>query len=316
MLLDVLKTVKHTCVMLSVVICILMVAETKGGVERYKSESEYLARLANLGHYALSEGFESNAWDNVRSDYPVINSLPSVTSFGITWEAAGLDIWNYPTSKVHGVTTNNNWAHTGSWGIYESHGGDSTPTTIRVSSPTSIFGIGGWFDTNPNGQSVGFLFENRASANEPGYVLPGLGAMYPGDNPSFGHQFVGIVDPSGFNSVILTGTLEINEEGILEGGTYFGADDFSIGLPLTADFDMNGVVDTLDLTDPVDGWEARYGVDLDGSNFLDWQRQFGMMVSPASAALSVPEPLSILLLLGLAASITMFRSRGHFVRFL
>lgn len=43
----------------------------------------------------------------------------------------------------------------------------------------------------------------------------------------------------------------------------------------TADFDLDGDVDSDDLNDPVDGWQARYGNDLDGRNFLDWQRQFG-----------------------------------------
>ncbi|WP_261342304.1 hypothetical protein [Bythopirellula polymerisocia] len=30
-----------------------------------------------------------------------------------------------------------------------------------------------------------------------------------------------------------------------------------------------------DLTDPVNGWQARYDSDLDGADFLAWQRQFG-----------------------------------------
>lgn len=64
---------------------------------------------------------------------------------------------------------------------------------------------------------------------------------------------------------------------------------------LTADFDGDGDVDDDDLTDPIDGWEARFGVDLDGFNFLDWQREYGTDLSPLVAAIALPEPSSLLL---------------------
>ena len=65
----------------------------------------------------------------------------------------------------------------------------------------------------------------------------------------------------------------------------------------TADFDIDGDVDGEDLTDPVNGWEARYGVDLDGRNFLDWQRQFGSGVPLLASSQTVPEPNTVVLLL-------------------
>ena len=80
-------------------------------------------------------------------------------------------------------------------------------------------------------------------------------------------------------------------------------------VPLTADFDGDGDVDGDDLTDPIDGWETRFGVDLDGMNFLDWQREFGTNVPPLlSAAQAVPEPSS-LVLLTLAAAGVLYRQR-------
>ncbi|QDS97660.1 hypothetical protein HG15A2_09240 [Adhaeretor mobilis] len=74
--------------------------------------------------------------------------------------------------------------------------------------------------------------------------------MYPGDHPSFGHEFIGCVDPDGFNSVVFVGTLELNEEGRLEGGAIYGAADFTlaIALPSGADFDTDGDVDQVDLS--------------------------------------------------------------------
>ena len=75
----------------------------------------------------------------------------------------------------------------------------------------------------------------------------------------------------------------------------------SVNTPFTADFDLDGDVDSDDLNDPVDGWQARYGTDLDGGNFLDWQRQFGSGVPPLSGSTTVPEPSSVVLLLLLLA---------------
>ena len=63
----------------------------------------------------------------------------------------------------------------------------------------------------------------------------------------------------------------------------------------SADFDVNGVVDGNDLTDPVLGWEARFGADLDGSDFLQWQQQLGSGVPLETVSTAVPEPTSLLL---------------------
>ncbi len=69
-----------------------------------------------------------------------------------------------------------------------------------------------------------------------------------------------------------------------------------ISAPLfTADFDGDGDVDSYDLSDPLNGWEARFGVNLDGSNFLDWQRQFGSGVPPTLATQAIPEPSTLAL---------------------
>lgn len=78
-----------------------------------------------------------------------------------------------------------------------------------------------------------------------------------------------------------------------------------------ADFDLDDDVDANDLTDPVLGWSARYGIDLDGSDFLQWQRQFGSSGVPQTpSATAVPEPSTSLLLLGLVTFAGHFRFRG------
>ncbi|QNN23778.1 PEP-CTERM sorting domain-containing protein [Planctomycetales bacterium ZRK34] len=208
------------------------VGQTQGAIERYKNETDYLNRLAELGYGTIHEGFESGAWDAVRSPSILdINALPSITSQTITFESAGRDIWPYSFStRVYGVTTNYNWANSGTWGLYEDHQGDPIPTTIRIIAPEPIYGIGCYVDTNPDLQDVGFLFEGATTAEAPGYVLPGYGAMYPGDNSGAGHQFIGLIVPDGFTEVIVTGVLQVNEENVLEGGAIYGADDFTFAV--------------------------------------------------------------------------------------
>ena len=81
------------------------------------------------------------------------------------------------------------------------------------------------------------------------------------------------------------------------GQKYWGGtiDEFRITTiaPLSADFDGDGNVDGDDLNDPTLGWQARFGADLDGSDFLSWQREFGS-VGPATSALgTVPEPSTL-----------------------
>ena len=78
--------------------------------------------------------------------------------------------------------------------------------------------------------------------------------------------------------------------------------------PLTADFDMDGDVDSIDLT----AWEAGFGTssgatkamgdsdndgDVDGYDFLNWQRQAGQSFSPPATIAVVPEPSALTLLL-------------------
>ncbi len=73
------------------------------------------------------------------------------------------------------------------------------------------------------------------------------------------------------------------------------------------DFDEDGDVDSDDLNDPIKGWHARYGIDLDGRDFLEWQRNFGSSIGPLTSAVAVPEPATALLLLGLPALVGRFR---------
>ncbi len=208
----------------------LVVAESQAAVERYKDEANFLARLVELGYdTTVNEGFESSAWDDVRTlDVNNSNTSQGVLSQGILWEPASTDVFGQTATT--GVSTNFNWARSGQWGLFETQTPFFEPPAVRASSTSLIFGVGGWFDASPDTESIGFLLEGRTTANAPGYVLPGLGAYYPGDNAGSFHRFAGIVDPDGFNSVVMTGTLSVNEEGVLEGGSIFGSDDYTFAI--------------------------------------------------------------------------------------
>jgi hypothetical protein len=68
----------------------------------------------------------------------------------------------------------------------------------------------------------------------------------------------GSIDPNGWNSL----------------------DEQDFAASVAGDFNKDELINSIDLTDPVDGWEARFGANLDGGDFLDWQGNFGSNGTP------------------------------------
>lgn len=78
----------------------------------------------------------------------------------------------------------------------------------------------------------------------------------------------------------------------------------------SADFDGDGDIDAADLTHPTLGWNVRYGLDLAGDDFLDWQRQVGQATPLTPAISPVPEPTAV----GLSSLLCLvLASRRHFI---
>ena len=100
---------------------------------------------------------------------------------------------------------------------------------------------------------------------------------------------------------ILASGLDLTEvQSALSSALYVGAAGtgvFNFATGLAGDFNADGFVDGDDLDDPVDGWKARFGDDLDGSDFLVWQRNLSPGVPLAVASTHVPEPSTALLAL-------------------
>ena len=130
-----------------------------------------------------------------------------------------------------------------------------------------------WVEANPSSEQL-------AELNFDGSTLFEAEEQF-----NMGDLFAGAVDPN------------LQFKFVLEGD-----DDFRTGLvmfELPGDFDLDGDVDHEDLNK----WRADYGAnagsdadrdgDSDGADFLVWQRNLGLSVSPESVATSVPEPSSI-----------------------
>ncbi|WP_148073659.1 hypothetical protein [Bythopirellula goksoeyrii] len=66
-------------------------------------------------------------------------------------------------------------------------------------------------------------------------------------------------------------------------------------VPSDADFDDDGDVDGHDFL----VWQTNYGVSTDGDDLLTWHSQYGTNVPPYTASTAVPEPNTLILLLGI-----------------
>jgi hypothetical protein len=164
------------------------------------------------------------------------------------------------------------------------------------------------------------LLSDGASPFTPGAAtLPAVGApistdiaseLFWADTSLAG--FTGVID---LGSILSAGLSLPQATAALSSAKYVGAagtGEFSFITALAGaidgDFDGNGFVDANDLNDPTLGWKARFGVDLDGDDFLAWQRNFGTGTPAGAAAGAVPEPSTALLaLMGIVGAMRISR---------
>ena len=162
----------------------------------------------------------------------------------------------------------------------KSAGGSLIPANWESLSSNPSFPTG-------NNDGTGWEESPNSSANQliESYLL-GATTILGQDEILLGEAF----NPSGVRDLVLGFHLDSAGASVVGGIVNY------VGVPgLSADFDGDGDVDADDLNDPVDGWGARYGGNLTGTNFLDWQRELGMSAAQGSAA-AVPESTSLALL--------------------
>ncbi|MBN1854485.1 MAG: hypothetical protein JW829_17265 [Pirellulales bacterium] len=166
---------------------------------------------------------------------------------------------------------------------------------VRNASPTKSIAIDGYTITSASGSLLTSFdsslpnsewAETAGSANGVGELNFSTGAttLNPGDT----YEITGIFAAGGVEDLVYR-------------FRYQG------GSALEGDFNSDGQVDRDDLTDPTLGWIARFGADLDGNDFLLWQRNFGSSGStttsgiltgivlydgsfPTAAGSAIPEP--------------------------
>ena len=200
----------------------------------YVIEADYLAALSTLGLQVTHEGFESAAWDGVRTP----TTAPSVSSHGLVWTANNL------SSEI---TTSEGAARTGQYGVYSyPHGSYASPDPgtdcyvpgecgdgFRGYPETGVLhAIGGWVRTNTPYAKLGlFLGDYPANPVDFGETCDPPESENCVSNSTIGTQpqFFGVIDPAGFERFEfreLEGKLEIG------GGDlkYIFADDFSFSL--------------------------------------------------------------------------------------
>ncbi len=137
----------------------------------------FLADAAALGYYVVREGFEDDAaWGAARTP----NTLPSVTTQGITW---------LPNNDNSEITTGMGAARTGQGGFYELPHGDPLNGTndgwVGLSMQT-CFGIGGWIRTNTPFAEIDMVLDDTTVVDfDPSIV----GTVY---------AFFGVLDTVGF----------------------------------------------------------------------------------------------------------------------
>ncbi|MEQ8495745.1 MAG: hypothetical protein RLW42_16155, partial [Gammaproteobacteria bacterium] len=204
------------CAALRVLLSIPLLYSGAAGaaISAYSDEASFLAALGNLGMPIYREGFESPAWDHVRTTISGgVASAVTVTRLGMTWSA------NNQSSEI---TTSSGAARNGSWGVYATpHGSYTAPDPgtdcnipgdcgdgLRGDAGTrSLLGIGGWFDTNTPFAKLG-LFLGSYTGDPADAVIDATIGTTP--------VFFGMIVPAGFSTVEFR-ELEGKTEGPFDG---------------------------------------------------------------------------------------------------
>ena len=207
------------------------------------AEAAYLTDLAGGGYGTFFEGFESAAWDGVRSTVVGgYHTAPSITNGGITWTTNPGDVI---TTSNQGSTSNPDWQ------IYgkgtdpgEFH---SVPGTLIGQSDRTLYGMGFWISGGPPGKGKINVILDDTTVVE----FKQITGYENGDpeepikDPIFlgsAKVFFGLLEPVGFTKFEI---LEL--EGMLEDQVLVWADSFTFAVTqLAGDFDNDGDVDAND----------------------------------------------------------------------
>ncbi|MGD2064490.1 MAG: hypothetical protein PVF51_13030 [Nitrospirota bacterium] len=207
------------------IVCLLSItAPATAAVSVFTDEAAYLNALSSFGYGATVESFEDDAaWGSARTTTSGgTHTAPSVGSQGITWTS------NNPSSEV---TTGDGDPRSGTWmfftlphGSYSDDGnpGNDVPDGFVGNSATTLYGVGGWLDTNTPFAAISLSLDGAPpvdfgeTCDENGENCVGLDII--GTQKSF----FGAIDSDGFT------TFAYNEtEGTIDDQKFIFADDFT-----------------------------------------------------------------------------------------
>jgi len=192
-------------------------------------ESEYLAKLAELGYSTFHEGFEDDtAWAAARSP----DTTPSAISQGIKWES------NHPAAPaLNKIITGPGPALNGQWAIFDQEHGYATGTQVScdVDDPdVHCLHKDGFTGTRQPGESMLYAMGGHFTGSaKPKLVmiLDGGAPISMGNAPS-GHQFYGVINTAGFI------TFRVEEtDGKIGQARHVFADDFIFGISSRGNFE-------------------------------------------------------------------------------
>ncbi len=184
---------------------------------------------------------------------------------------------------------------------------------VRNASPTISVDLQGYTITSANGSLLASFDSNlpssdwaetAGSANGVGELNLTTGSTTLAPNDTF--DLTGVFSPGEVEDLVF---------------------QFRREVALDGDFNEDGTVDGADLTGSAASWDSRYGADLDGSNFLAWQRNLGDSgtagdvvtgivrydgaIPVVAATTAVPEPASgLMMLLAIAVVPSIRRIRS------
>ena len=277
-------------------------------------ELEVLTSVVNNGDISVSTGairFQGAGLDNnTGAQLAITGGEVDVTGLIDNNAGAQIVVGGKATAVFHDVVTNAGQFHV-------LPGADALMLENLSFAPTSLLGLqlGASDETDEFGQ-----VEVGGSATLAGTLDVKLAG---GFAPTLGDSFRLITATAG-----ITGTFAAAALPALGGGLSWDLDYSATALTLwvvtdgpSADFDLDGDVDANDLAklkvgfgkkqgaEPFDG-DADGDFDVDGADYLVWQRQFGgAPTSPAAGA--VPEPTIVALAAAAALSLTMGGSRSR-----
>jgi len=199
-------------------------------VQEYEDEATFLADLASMGYTTVFDGFESGAWESIRSP----TTAPSVTNLGLTWTGNGP------------LSTNDNWSRTGQYGLYTSIPATG-PEVFRIESAQTLYAAGGWI---------------RASQTDIGIRI---GGVIVGERPAPHYQsvFLGVIDTRGFTAVEF---IDIEQHAVMGADDF----TFALAQACYADCDGNTALDIFDFLCFQDAFVlADPYADCDGNSTFD-----------------------------------------------